>query len=91
MSSRRGRVPEEGQALTMVVCDMGPLHYLILIDLNLSGRSSCSMRLRSEGPSQTSPKSSILEHRTPFYVGDKVRVAIERMKQRDLQRKQAQE
>jgi predicted nucleic acid-binding protein len=32
-----------------------------------------------------------LEHRTPFYVGDKVREVIEDMKQRDLQRKQAQE
>lgn len=32
-----------------------------------------------------------LEHRTPYYVGDKARVVIEGMKQRDLQRKLAQE
>lgn len=32
-----------------------------------------------------------LEHQTPFYIGEKVRQVIEGMKQRDLQRKQAQE
>jgi predicted nucleic acid-binding protein len=31
-----------------------------------------------------------LEHRTLFYIGDKARVVIEGMKQRDLQRKRAQ-
>jgi predicted nucleic acid-binding protein len=30
-----------------------------------------------------------LEHRTAFYIGEKVRVVIEGMKRRDLQRKQA--
>ena len=32
-----------------------------------------------------------LEHRTPFYVGEKARAVIEDMKQRDLQRKQTRE
>ena len=32
-----------------------------------------------------------LEHRTSFYIGNRARLAIESMKQRDLQRKQAQE
>ena len=32
-----------------------------------------------------------LEHATPFYIGEKVRQVIEGMRQRDLQRKQAQE
>ncbi len=32
-----------------------------------------------------------LEHKTSFYIGEKVRVVIEDMKQRDLERKQAQE
>jgi predicted nucleic acid-binding protein len=38
-----------------------------------------------------SQKLEHLQHQTNFYVGDKARVVIEDMKQRDLQRKQAQE
>jgi predicted nucleic acid-binding protein len=38
-----------------------------------------------------SHKLEYLQHQTNFYVGDKARVVIEDMKQRDTQRKRAQE
>jgi hypothetical protein len=38
-----------------------------------------------------SQKLEHLERQTNFYVGDKARAVIEAMKQRDLERKQAQE
>jgi hypothetical protein len=72
----------------IVVCDMGPLHYLVLM-----GVEHVLPRLftRVLTPPDVSQKLEHLQTQTNFYFGDKVRAVIADMKQRGLHRKQARE
>jgi predicted nucleic acid-binding protein len=62
----------------IVVCDVGPLHYLVLI-----GAEHVLPQLFTR---VLTPPVVLVE--MSRYVGDRARVVIEDMKQRDLQRKQ---
>jgi hypothetical protein len=88
----------------IAVCDMGPLHYLVLIERDhilphIFDRVVTAQVITDEVLDEAAERGLIddltaklehLERRTLFFVGEKARVAIEGMKQRDLQRKQSQ-